>query len=460
MNHQKLFLFSSFLALSGCGFNGLQNSVKIATQIEEKAECKDIEPFFWHTLHDASLNEMNPHSWESLKDAMSSRKGLQGERFVQVIEVLQKYLGEDFWFKTREEQIEIWAQIELKLEDRPNWAEMQQELSRLFALQTSSKSVVCQSEDIESQVVKGPSEHGARFVMATAYQSCEASVMAPMTSETRKADGIKVTGRHPSGGGNIRVISSLSQVQATHPYLRIQNKETGCFNVEAKPLIYDYGGKPGYASSGGREMDLFKNFGSGSKELGIDCSGLVLASFGVQGLRLIPNQDMVAGNASGFGSSSLLNPPKEWKCVDRISVGTNQTLNAGDVITIKGHTVLVDEVGNDPWGLRFVANKEACAKITENQFDFTIIQSSPSKGGVGINRYIIKDYLKESSSMRKALIKYAQTHCQNSFDRKTSKPVWSETSIIRHKATPECLGRKLSLKSEGCVSSCTDIIRP
>lgn len=459
MKCRNIILWGISLSLTSCGFSDFQKSKVIAQKLEETIECQDFEPFFWHALHDASLNSEAPKSWKSLKKAILERDKLENEKLIQIVQTLEKYLGDDFWRKKQSEQLEIWAQLELKMEDREGWADLQSELGILFESQVAKKSLICDPEPIDSKKTQGPSELGGRWVMATAYQSCVATQMPAITASTPDAEGIKVTGQHPAGG-SIRIIDNLKALQATHPYLRIQNKESDCFNVEAKPLIYDFGGKPGYASSGGREMNLFKNSGSGSQELGIDCSGLVFASLGVQGLRLIPNQDMVAGTASGFGSSSLLSLPKAWKCLDRIQVGMNQNLKAGDIMSIKGHTVLIDELGDDPWGMRNVDSKSECERITEDDLDFIILQSSPSKGAVGINRYQVQDYLKESSSMKNAFLKYAKAHCVSSFDQKVSKPVWGDASIIRHKGTPECLGRSLTLKAESCLSSCSAVIRP
>lgn len=443
----------------GCGWQVADSSAQLAQKIEDKVVCQDLQPFFWHALHDASLHDVAPDSWESFEDALRSRPALKTSLVLEIVKVLKETLGPDFWKLSKDEQIEQWAQIELKMDSRPGWDRMQKSLAGLFEAHAQSRSQVCDPPEPKPVVQSGPSAKGARWVMATAYQSCEATRSPAMSAETKPAEGIRVTGRHPAGG-QVRVISNLSLLQGTHPYLRIQNKETGCFDVESRPLIYDFGGKPAYRSSGDREMDLFKDHGSGSRELGIDCSGLVFASLGVQGLRLIPNQDMTAGVTSGFGSSSLLNPPSAWKCLERIGVGPGQTLRVGDIITIPGHTVLVDEVGGDPWGLKFTSHREQCAQLTEDQMDFTVLQSSPSKGAVGINRYVARDYLKESKSMRQGVLKYARAQCQAHFDQKPSRPVWSDVTILRHKGTPDCLGRTLTLARESCVQRCSSLERP
>jgi len=445
--------------MAGCGWQVAHNSAQLAQKIEDKVGCQDLQPFFWHALHDASLDEVAPDSWESLEEALRSRPALEGSRVLEIVKVLKETLGHDFWKLPKDEQIEQWAQIELKIDNRPGWDRMQKSLTDLFEAHAQSRSLVCDPPAPRPVSQTDPSAKGARWVMATAYQSCEAPRSPAMTAETKSAEGIRVTGRHPAGG-QVRVISDLSLLQGTHPYLRIQNKDAGCFDVESRPLIYDFGGKPGYRSSGAREIDLFKNHGSGSRELGIDCSGLVFASLGVQGLRLIPNQDMTAGVTSGFGSSSLLNPPGAWKCLERIGVGPGQTLRVGDIITIQGHTVLVDEVGGDPWGLKFAAHRGQCAQLTEDHMDFTVVQSSPSKGAVGINRYVARDYLKESASMRRGVLKYARAQCQAHFDQKQSRPTWSDVTILRHRGTPECVGRALTLARESCVQRCSGLERP
>jgi hypothetical protein len=457
MKVKKYIIFICFISLSGYGFQEHLNIKKIADKIEEKIDCQDFEAFFWHALHDAALNFENPTSWGELRQSFQIRDRLRDEKVLAVIATLEKYLGEEFWRKTSKEQTEIWAQLELKIDDRPQWPELQAELTRLFSAHAKRKSLMCDREiSLLSQVVD-PSEKGGRWVMAAAYQSCEATRLPAMTLESPDAIGISRIGTHPSGGG-VRVISDLKALQATHPYLRIQNKGAGCFDVEANPLIYDFGGKPGYVSSGDREIDLFIENGSGhDKTLGIDCSGLVFASLGVQGLRVIPNKDVTAGLVSGFSSASLLNPPKEWKCIERIKIGVGQGVNQGDVISIKGHTVLVDQIGADPFGLNLISNRTDCAKITSDNFDFTILQSSPNKGGVGINRYVVRDYLNDGAdNMKSGLVKYARAACEARFDQKEVRPIYSDISIVRHKGSPECVGRGLTIKNESCISSCPE----
>ena len=62
---------------------------------------------------------------------------------------------------------------------------------------------------------------GERWTLATAYQSCQSVQLAPMNDKTGDLKGIAITGKHPDGVGNKRMIASLSQVQATHPYLKL-----------------------------------------------------------------------------------------------------------------------------------------------------------------------------------------------------------------------------------------------
>jgi hypothetical protein len=438
-------IFLSLAFLSACGFQS-KNSKTISEKFEKMKACKNLEPLFWHTLHDASLQIRNPSSWAELQTALSG----QTQVVLDLVGLLSRTLGDDFWKKNQAEQLQIWSELELKVTDRPGWPELQAKMDSLFKQQSVQATQNCTGDAPVNTETTNLGTTGGRRVMAVAYQSCQAISLKPLNASTPDLQGIKVLGTFPK----TRTISNLASVQATHPYLGIQNKENGCFDVENHPLIYDYGGKPYYANAGSSELDLTKNAGSGSPELGIDCSGLVFTAFAVQGYQLIPKQTLTGSLISGVSSRTLLNPPAAWKCVARINVGPNDPVQSGDVLSIDGHTVLFDKLGADPWGVQHFKTEADCAKITEDDLNFVILQSSSSNNGVGINRYQIKDYLKNDHEMRVAFLKYARAFCETHFTQTRETPQWSDVSIIRHQNTPDCIGRPMTLKYQSCVAAC------
>jgi hypothetical protein len=117
--------------------------------------------------------------------------------------------------------------------------------------------------------------------------------------------------------------------------------------------------------------------------------------------------------------------------------------------------VMIDEVGADPYGIAPITKIADCtsANLPYSKFDFVIAQSSPSKNGIGVNRYQARDYLKESSTYRDGLTRYAIAACKAKFGTITTVDT-TNLSVVRHKKTPECKAAALVANKEECVDSC------
>lgn len=297
---------------------------------------------------------------------------------------------------------------------------------------------------------------GAKWTFATAYQSCQNLVLPPITSQTPQLSGIKITGKHRDGIGSKREIASLSEVQSSHYYINgVNNYESGCFNVRQFPLIYDYGGKPYVTTASNSPLNLFKNGGDGTSVLGIDCSGYVFSAMASAGLKMQANRPLKASDALAWGSTSYLEPQKNGlTCLDKISISTNSIIKGGDIVAVQGHMLMIESVGTDPFGITSVGSEKDCSKITSNNFNFIIIQSSNSKNGIGINRYEARDYLSTSPKMKLGLEKYAYYACMTKFSHQTVTPNLGTISIVRHNGKPECMAPRVSLSNESCIQSC------
>lgn len=448
-------LCSLSLFLSSCGFQSSKSSIK--NELEAATQCRNFRSLFWQTLNQASLETPAPQSWSEIKNELLSSEDSRLHEWVRVVERLEKSLGEEFWQNPVSEQTEIWAQLELGVDVRPGFTELLQSLEAEIQSLTPPGTQNCSNEvvpPIDSVELANISQ-GARRVMAVAYQSCEAPKLSALDEFTRPMNGVTETGNHSDGVGRVRKIANLASVQQTHPYLRIQNREPSCFAVENKPLIYDYGGKPSYPSAKGSLINIFKNSGSGSTELGIDCSALVVASLGMTGLRLKPKEVLTASQTAAFGTATLIQSPKYFPCLDYIPLGINATLAAGDIITVQGHTVIVDSVGADPFGIQGVNTQAACQALDGSRFDFAVLHSSPLFGATGIQRLSGRAYMKLSDSkMTRGILKYAKQQCLLSLQNKVQKPQWTDVSIVRHKGTPDCKGAPLQMEKQACVSSC------
>lgn len=300
-----------------------------------------------------------------------------------------------------------------------------------------------------------PIVSGANKTLGVAYQSCEAVRKPAMTAATPNLQGISIVGTHPDGVGRKRVVGDLPALLRTDYYLKDFQLAANCKDVRKSPLIYDYGGKPNTPSSG-TSMDLFTNAGDGTTVLGIDCSGYVFTSIATAGLKLDPAKKLKPVLVHGINAVMYKEPVQNgMPCFDKISVGTVGTLKAGDIGAKSGHIVIVESVGEDPLGISKATTEAQCNAITAKNFDFVVAQSSPSKEGVGINKYVAKDYLQESEGMKVGFEKYAREACKAKLKNTNVILSGQEVQVIRHKMTAACMDQPIQLVGEACVSSCS-----
>lgn len=303
-------------------------------------------------------------------------------------------------------------------------------------------------------------DFGARKVMATAYQSCSVLDKAPMTKNTPDVSGISRVGVHADGVGAKRQITDLASVQKTDYYLQNMGAlGASCKDMRKGPLIYDYGGKPYTTSDPSSALDIFKNAGSGTSALGIDCSGYVFSSIASAGLKLDPAKKMKAVFVNGINARMYMDPVSNgMPCLQKVSMGVSGTVKSGDIAAIPGHVVIIDSVGSDPFGISKITTVDQCSTLTASKFNFVIAQSSPSKNGIGINRFSAADYLAETQSLRTGFEKYARDACKAKFQKKDALMQATNFQVVRHKLTPTCIDQPIALVGESCVSSCSSLV--
>lgn len=302
-----------------------------------------------------------------------------------------------------------------------------------------------------------PAVYGAHKVTATAYQSCQTLDQEPMTADTPAVSGIEIIGTHPDGVGQQRVVASVDAVSTTHYYIADINKaQATCQDLHQEPLIYDYGGKP-YASAGAAgTLDVFRDAGTGTTALGIDCSGYVFSSFAAAGLKMSPTEPLKAQNVYGINSARFKTAPESGlTCFEYAKVDNQKSLQPGDVVASDGHVFLVDWIGDDPLGIKNITTRADCriGPVSASKFDFVLSQSSPIKNGIGINRIHAKDYL-TSGEMKSGLEQFAVQACLRRFDGGSESPALSKIGIVRHKRTPECIATEVYLEKQDCLNVC------
>ncbi len=302
---------------------------------------------------------------------------------------------------------------------------------------------------------------GSRWALATAYQSCMSVQVPDMTAQTADLQGIKITGTHSDGVGSKRMIASLSSVQSTHPYLKgLSAHDNGCFSVKSNPLIYDYGGKPYGTTSSNSTINMHKNNGSGTSVLGIDCSAYVYTSLATAGLRLQEGRALKASDSWAWGSGSYVEPQKNGlTCLSKITVTPVSNLREGDIVAVYGHVLLIEKAGNDPFGISRAKTVADCTKLTASGYDFTVAQSSPSKGGVGINFFEASAYVPTATKFEDGFKQYAYYACLAKFNNKSYTPNLGTLTISRHKGTTACMSTRVKLENESCVERCSSFNR-
>lgn len=319
----------------------------------------------------------------------------------------------------------------------------------------SSKGPSGQGSSQEDAVMPSGSANkvsvGLNRIVATAYQSCRVLDLPAMDRSTPDVVGISRIGTHADGIGGQRAITNLAAVQNSHYYIRGIASESDCAPVRNNPLIYDYGGEPFIS---GNTISFQQNAGTGTKVLGVDCSSFVSSSIAVAGLRYRPGVDNKPIFIRQTSTKFIDAAQSGFTCFENVTVTNQSSIRPGDIVGVHGHVVAVDKIGDDPFGLKLLTSAAECNKLNYKNFDVTISQSSPSKNGLGINKYILKDYLDESNKMKIAFVEMGKQACFAYFQNKSLKPSSSEWGFLRHKGTPECIAPRVSVQGESCTKSC------
>lgn len=291
-----------------------------------------------------------------------------------------------------------------------------------------------------------------RKVFAVTYQSCQVLDQKPLDKDDKNLEGVHEKCCYENTQAMERHIASLKQVVETHPY--IQDKYSNqCFDLTKNPLIYDFGGRPSFTNGVFGQLNFFANSG-GSEVLGYDCSALVYTVLMGGGFRLKENKVFVASDIEAAQSRQFLDPEaKGWSCLNSVIFKneTSEPLLEGDVATMDGHTFMIYRVGRDPYGIE---NIRDCKKIDIKNFDFDIIQSSPSKDGVGVNVYVARDYLMTTETMRNGFVEYAKNYCERVKNGSKKNIKLSYFSLVRMSTKPACRMPMVQLKNESCVRQC------
>jgi hypothetical protein len=485
--------FLSFLVVAGCG-DSFHSAKHIAQKSLDSVGCKASQSEMWNSFHRVAEEGGKYPSSSQVRQALlqiGQQKNLTGAAFTHYVDTFvstyettlagiqskfaptnlsawKKALAEmEIGVRVTEVHAELQGKIESSLQSLAraekelgtDCAQPEPEPQPMPPKDDDSTSFATVWEQLKAQA--SPEVYGARLTLATAYQSCDVLSLTPMTAYTPNVDGIVVIGNHPSGTGKKRDISSVASVNSTHYYIKNNRlAKNSCFEIRNSPLIYDYGGKPFTSSQAPLIFDLHREMpGDSGPTLGIDCSAYVFSALAVAGLKMDPSatKPLKADLVHGIGSRAFKEPQANGlRCLEKIEVSADKSILPGDIVAINGHVVMVDQVGDDPFGIDGIQDGASCtaANIPISRFDFIIAQSSPVKNGIGINRYRAKDYLTTSNTFKDGLTRYAVAACRARFGLSHSVDTTS-LSVVRHKKTADCRApAPLSAAHEECVDSC------
>ncbi len=481
-----LVLAFSFLILSSCAPKNFEAIQQMASDTTSAIGCVNYESKIWDAVNRYLIEQKSMPVAADFKDHLRlSLKGLKVATETLTTEnlnVLENDINELYEiFLTEAPQLEklndakglltLLSSLELGDHTTDIKIKLQNKIQTQFAKiqkQVAAMDVQCSTPEVpipvEPELTKSSLPlpvYGMRFTFATAYQTCQALDEPIMTQSTPDiaSDAITIIGKHSDGVGSKRIISSITSLLHSHPYYKnVNGYGRGCLNASAYPMIYDYGGKPYATTSSSSTLDLFKDSGDGTNVLGTDCSGFIYTGLATAGLRLSPGKSIKASGVNGINSLMYVEPEKNGlSCLAKITLTSKSDLKAGDIVAVPGHVIMIDSVGNDPFGLNGIKTADACERLEPKDFDFVIIQSSPSKNATGMNRYQAKDYLYESDKMRAGLTQYAYYACLARLNNKDYTPNLGTLSVIRHKLTPDCMGTRIKLAQESCIQSCTQL---
>lgn len=488
-------LQTSQLDSSPKDFLGLQDHT--LRRLFDSVSCEDFEGHIWSHIHTTIFDQSPPPSPSLVQKQVKSYAQnylLNTGASPNTVRTFARYFSEiyqlalEFFADKPIDMIQQeLAMIELIGENESNPyedAELKEFIKKMNVLFRSLKELItplkleCHVIAPESIIVQIPEApvvvddselhplvYGARKVMATAYQSCQVldvNVMPLVPDHTPDIEGIIETSWHGIGDGIRRDISSVEHVNATHYYLRRLQKTSpyqGCPNIFQTPLIFDFGGKPYLTSDPYPQVNLFKNYGSGTSALGVDCSGFAVAALASSGLRIKRNHP-IGKNIVGLSSWMLKDPEGSGlNCLQRVHSTNRYPLLPGDIISAKGHVVIIDRVYTDPasqlpdpFGLSKVRSAGECRSMSLGKFQFSIIQSTSEFNGMGINRIHIKDTA--HPELTSGLIQYAKNACYEKFRMSASKPA-HEITISRHTQDAQCMENEWYLTGQECIRDCS-----
>ncbi len=469
--HRRVILAVLSLFLTHCS-GGLRAEKDALSEWEEQIGCpmshrqNFFNPYYtWVYTHaEPPSDEVLLSYLEAHADKLTST---QQERLLKIHRELIAIL---YSFETVEERLQFLAEMDLGASASSDWF-----AKEWFGLYGGSEdSNHCSPPPPQPGAPGGPEDDlppsfplnghprawwGAMKAFATTYQSCDALYTPHLTLDDAPIEGLSFYGNHSTGRARLYTISNLERLLNSHPYLRswAPADPLQCLDVTSSPLIYDFGGKPHVDPASPNELNFFKNAGTGSPALGLDCSAFVFSSLATAGLKVRSSVPLKGNHVYGINSAMFKSPERNGlDCLRPIGFPVLRALSPGDVVASSDHVFMVDQVGEDPFGVGHLSQHQCTlTHMDYKRFDFGIIQSSASKNFLGIHRMRAADYLATDPVMRRGLQDYALSLCHARFGVNRA-PTRADVSVVRASTADVCTDQPLILTHQSCVKGCFD----
>lgn len=333
------------------------------------------------------------------------------------------------------------------------------EMANRVAIESMARARAC-IEHYNELKAAPDSVKGARQLMATMYQSCQApNIVVPNTANMNAS---------PVGGRprHLRNKTMVERYREYNPYLANRSSVApGCFDVLKQPPIYGYGAKPGVSKG---SIDLHENQATrphcvtsgvscrSQPVSGIDCSGFVTGAFRRMGLNMFPNQKFNPDNVNTAALNT--NARRSNSCLRFTEATREVSIVPGDIINIgSNHVIMVDQIGSDPLGLKKHLKNNSCNRLTKDDFDFEFLHSG-ALAHFGVAR-VHSSHPEIAGFMDSLEVKVRQA-CNNIKNRNSSVLARSTASnglsVFRHagESIRGCKGEPEKFANEECVSGC------
>ncbi|MCX7674216.1 MAG: hypothetical protein N2Z70_00105 [Bdellovibrionaceae bacterium] len=345
------------------------------------------------------------------------------------------------------------------------------------ASERADTCVSCSSSPLQNrlaepirQVIRAGSSQlvvGARQTMAVMYQNCNVLNQDLYTPGVHPDIGDWIQ-KEDRGHYKQRYVSprARDQIVRNHHYLQgYRRSAPQCPDLTQAPPVFIYGARPRFE---GQTIDIHSTHRAGSAVRALDCSAFASVALSVAGLKLHPSVKSPQQNM--FTSTQLIGLDGHNSCFERVHMQAGQPpIQPGDIFSVNGHVMIVDQVGEDPFGIarlkregRFPKSAQACYGFPPpaDYLNFSIIQSSAA-GDMPAMRIHAGDYVRPFRSHEGIVYNrfrdLFEAACLAEFGRPTKVKNRRGSTLIRHKGTEECRfaeHERPKLKGMECSGDC------